>query len=80
MHEGLSVGDRDQRRIDVKRELIGGRRPVDAIREKLRSAFPVPEWALRLHKGGGGIPYGLAICAGGLLVFPKTEIFRALIV
>ncbi len=44
------------------------------------SALPVPEWALRLHKSGGGIPYGLAICAGGLLIFPKTEIFRALIV
>lgn len=44
------------------------------------AALPVPEWALRLHKSGGGIPYGLAICAGGLMIFPKTEIFRALIV
>lgn len=44
------------------------------------AALPVPEWALRLHKSGGGIPYGLAICAGGLMIFPKSEIFRALIV
>jgi len=44
------------------------------------AALPVPQWVLRLHKSGGGIPYGLAICAGGLLVYPKTEIFRALVV
>lgn len=53
---------------------------VLAFRRFPVSALPVPEWALRLHKAGGGIPYGLAICAGGLLIFPKTEIFRALIV
>ena len=44
------------------------------------SALPVPQWVLRLHTAGGGIPYGLAICAGGLLAYPKTEIFRALVI
>jgi prepilin peptidase CpaA len=44
------------------------------------SALPVPEWALRLHKAEKGMPYGLAICVGGLLIFPKTEIFKAMIV
>ncbi len=39
----------------------------------------LPAWAARLHKSGNGIPYGLAICAGGLLIYPQTEIFKALI-
>ena len=43
------------------------------------NAFSLPQWALRLHKPGGGIPYGIAIAAGGLTVFPATEIFRALV-
>jgi hypothetical protein len=45
MHEGLAPPSGDQRRIDVGRELVGGRRRVEAIRDRLRSAFPVPEWA-----------------------------------
>ncbi len=51
-----------------------------AFRRLPVSALPVPEWTLRLQKSGGGIPYGLAICAGGLYIYPKTEIFRALVV
>ncbi len=47
MHEGLSVPKGDHRRIDVNRELIDGRRTVEAIRGRLRSAFPIPGWALR---------------------------------
>lgn len=43
-------------------------------------AFTLPEWAARLHKRGNGIPYGLAICAGGLFVYPKTALFKLLIV
>ncbi len=50
-----------------------------AVRSVPLGGFALPEWAARLHKGGNGIPYGLAICAGGLLVYPKTELFRALI-
>jgi hypothetical protein len=47
MHEGLSVPKGDHRRIDVGRELVDGRRSVEAIRERLHSACPIPEWALR---------------------------------
>ncbi|HXE01098.1 MAG TPA: prepilin peptidase [Hyphomicrobium sp.] len=42
------------------------------------NAFPLPGWARRLHKTGEGIPYGIAIAAGGLLLFPETAFFRAL--
>ncbi len=42
-------------------------------------ALPLPEWAARLHSRGSGIPYGLAICAGGFAVYPHTDVFKALI-
>lgn len=29
-------------------------------------------WVLRLHKEGGGVPYGIALAAGAMLVYPKT--------
>lgn len=41
-------------------------------------AWPLPEWAQRLHMSGGPIPYGIAIAASGLTVFPATELFRML--
>lgn len=31
-----------------------------------------PDWAMNLHKRGTGIPYGIAITASALLVFPLT--------
>ncbi|MDO8290404.1 MAG: prepilin peptidase [Parvibaculum sp.] len=40
-------------------------------------AFMVRQaWALRLHDRSEGVPYGLALAAAGLLIFPDTEIFR----
>ena len=47
MHEGLSVPRGDHRRVDVSRELIGGRRTVEAIRGRLRSGFQIPSWVLQ---------------------------------
>lgn len=29
-------------------------------------------WILRLHEAGGGIPYGIALAAAALIVYPKT--------
>jgi prepilin peptidase CpaA len=51
-----------------------------SIRSVPLGAFNLPEWAARLHKNGNGIPYGLAICAGGLMVYPQTGLFKLLIV
>ena len=42
MHEGLAPPRIEERRLDVGRELVRGQRPVEVIRESLRSAFPVP--------------------------------------
>jgi prepilin peptidase CpaA len=35
-------------------------------------------WALRLHRQDGGIPYGIALAAGALMVFPQTIWFARL--
>lgn len=45
MHEGLAVPEQDQRKIDVGREMIAGRKRVGVIQGVLKSAFPVPSWA-----------------------------------
>jgi prepilin peptidase CpaA len=29
-------------------------------------------WILRLHEKGGGVPYGIALAAAALLIYPKT--------
>jgi prepilin peptidase CpaA len=47
-------------------------------------ALPLPRlllgepWALRLHRQDAGIPYGLALAAGALLVYPQTIWFTSL--
>lgn len=33
-------------------------------------------WIARLHNPRFGIPYGVALAAGALVIFPHTEIFR----
>jgi len=36
------------------------------------------DWAERLHRRGGGVPYGIALAAAALLVYPQTEWMTAL--
>ena len=43
-----------------------------AYRGMPAGAFPLPTWAARLHKPRSGMPYGLAIAAGALAVYPLT--------
>jgi prepilin peptidase CpaA len=31
------------------------------------------EWIARLHRRGGGVPYGIALAAAALIVYPHTE-------
>lgn len=42
------------------------------------TAFSLPAWAHRLHTDGGPVPYGIAIAAGALVVFPSTSLFLSL--
>jgi len=42
------------------------------------AVLSLPGWAQRLHTDRGPIPYGIAIAAGALVVFPTTKLFLAL--
>jgi prepilin peptidase CpaA len=41
-------------------------------------AFHAQPWAARLHDRRTGIPYGIALAAGALLIYPHTSWFTAL--
>jgi prepilin peptidase CpaA len=49
-----------------------------AYRKWPAGALPLPNWALRLHAKGEGMPYGIAIAAGALAVYPSTQVYAAL--
>ena len=48
-----------------------------AYRSVPAGALPLPEWAARLHVKGEAMPYGVAIAAGALIVYPSTAWFAA---
>jgi prepilin peptidase CpaA len=50
-----------------------------ARRWPLPAALASRGWIMRLHEPTAGIPYGVALAAGGLLVLPYTDIFRSFI-
>src|SRR5262249_6554009 len=35
------------------------------------------EWAMRLHRMDAGVPYGIALAAAALLVYPDTAFMKA---
>jgi prepilin peptidase CpaA len=43
-----------------------------AYRRFPADVYPLPAWARRLHRRGEGMPYGVAIAAGALTVYPLT--------
>ena len=44
-----------------------------AYRRFPATALPLPTWAARLHQTGEGMPYGIAIAAGALAIYPLTR-------
>ena len=34
-------------------------------------------WIARLHEKGAGVPYGIALAAAGLMMFPQTQVWIA---
>lgn len=38
----------------------------------LPAALARQQWIMRLHDSGGGVPYGIALAAAALAVYPKT--------
>lgn len=61
--------------------IFGGALTLGLIQFRL---LPLPamlasrEWIERLHQRGGGVPYGIALAAAALIVYPHTEWMRAL--
>jgi prepilin peptidase CpaA len=61
--------------------LFGGVLTLLMIRFRL---LPLPErlarqqWVLRLHKLDGGVPYGIALAAAALMVYPDTSWMQSL--
>jgi prepilin peptidase CpaA len=43
------------------------------------TSVPLPAWAIKLHTNGGGIPYGIAIALSGLVMYPSTIWYQALL-
>jgi prepilin peptidase CpaA len=62
--------------------LLGGALTLVLLQAR---SYPLPNfaarwpWALRLHAQETGIPYGIALAAGALLVFPETSLWRSAI-
>jgi prepilin peptidase CpaA len=60
----------------VYASLLGGALTMLIIQFR---AVPLPrllagqDWAERLHQEGGGVPYGMALAAAALLVYPQTQ-------
>jgi prepilin peptidase CpaA len=56
--------------------IFGGALTLALIQFRL---LPLPtvlasrEWIERLHRRGGGVPYGIALAAAALVVYPHTE-------
>jgi prepilin peptidase CpaA len=56
--------------------LLGGALTLALIQFRM---LPLPallarrDWIERLHRRGGGVPYGIALAAAALLVYPHTE-------
>jgi len=47
-----------------------------------RMPLPAPlagtQWIERLHSASAGVPYGIALAAAGLIIYPKTPFMQAL--
>ncbi|WP_096358596.1 A24 family peptidase [Variibacter gotjawalensis] len=43
----------------------------------LPGSWQYPEWVTRLHHHKTGVPYGIALAAAALLIYPYTDIMRA---
>ena len=59
----------------VYASLFGGVLTIVLIQfRKLRlpAVLARQKWIMRLHETGGGVPYGIALAAAALVVYPKT--------
>jgi prepilin peptidase CpaA len=60
--------------------VLGGLITVSIIllrKRPLPGVLLARQWATRLHEPGTGIPYGIALAAAGLFLYPETAIWLA---
>ena len=66
----------------VYASLLGGALTVLIVQFR---QLPLPQllvgrdWAERLHRPGGGVPYGIALAVAALAIYPQTEWMTALV-
>jgi prepilin peptidase CpaA len=59
--------------------IFGGVLTVAMIRFRLMplpAALAEQEWVKRLHRLDGGVPYGIALAAAALLIYPDTALMK----
>ena len=59
-------------------EFPGGRVRTGGEHNVIPAPLARREWIERLHRRGSGVPYGIALAAAALLVYPHTEWMAAL--
>ena len=47
-------------------------------RATLPSWLAAQDWITRLHNPKSGVPYGIALAAAGMVIYPQTQIWQAL--
>jgi len=52
---------------------------LGARRAPLPAAFGRIDWLARLHNANAGVPYGIALAAAGLMQFPNSSIWAAVV-
>jgi prepilin peptidase CpaA len=76
----LALGLHDLTGYAVLASLFGGALTLSliAIRKvPMPRAFAAQTWIMRLHDDRQGIPYGVALALGGVVILPYTDLFRA---
>jgi prepilin peptidase CpaA len=61
--------------------LLGGALTILIVQFRTMPMPPLlagQDWAERLHKEGGGVPYGIALAVAALMVYPQTQWMTAL--
>lgn len=60
--------------------LLGGILTIAIVKFRVRPLPPAlagREWAQRLHRVDAGVPYGIALAAAALMVYPQTMFMKA---
>jgi prepilin peptidase CpaA len=76
----LALGLSDLTSYAVLASLFGGGLTLSLLvmrKVPMPRAFATQGWIMRLHDDKEGIPYGVALALGALVLLPYTDLFRA---